>query len=442
LRSLADYAVDGMVPARVVSPASVGELARALKDAHAAGEAVVPWGGGTRMHVGGLLRRYDVAIDLGRLDRVLEHEPGDLTVSVEAGVRVATLQAALRPHGQRLPYDPPFAEVATIGGSLASNALGPLRSGFGGARDLVIGMRVVQADGTVTKSGGKVVKNVSGYDLMRPHIGAFGTLGVIAEVSFKLTPLPAATRTYAAAFDSLDEAQVACEAVLTAPFQPERFTLAAGQAARRSFDASASRSGGDSARCLLALTVAGGAAAVDRMVSETSRIMREAGATRHEVVDETTAQKFWAAVEPDFRTGQLHAPEPDRPALSLRTTLKPVAAFQYLRTIEAEALPPGYRHGWVFQVGFGTVASHVWTAPEGQDQDDSPSTRVARVIELARLAARETGAIVTIERCSTDMKKSTDVWDVSGPVVDLMRNLKAQFDPAGALSPGRFVGGI
>jgi glycolate oxidase FAD binding subunit len=431
-----------MLPARVVLPMSVDELARTLEDAHAAGEAVVPWGGGTRMHVGGRLRRYDVAIDLGRLDRVLEHEPGDLTVTVEAGVRVARLEAVLKPHGQRLPYDPPFADVATIGGSLASNAIGPLRSAFGSVRDLVIGMKVVQADGTVTKSGGKVVKNVSGYDLMRPHIGAFGTLGVIVEVSFKLTPLPHATRTYAAAFDSLEKAKSACEAVLTAPFQPERFTLVAGQASRRGFDDAVSRSGGEAARYWLALTLAGGAAAVDRMVSETNRIVREAGAAWHETVDEITAQKFWTAIETDSRTGQLHAAEPDRPALSLRTTLKPVTAFRYLRTLGAAALFAGYRHDWVFQVGFGTVASHVWTASEGPDQDDSPSTRVTRVIELARSAARETGAILTIERCPTDMKKSTDVWGVSGPVVDLMRNLKSQFDPAGTLNPGRFVGGI
>jgi len=400
----------------------------------------VPWGGGTRMHVGGLLRRYDVAIDLGRLDRILEHEPGDLTVTVEDGVRVATLQAALRPHGQRLPYDPPFADVATIGGSLASNAVGPLRSAFGGVRDLVIGMKVVQADGTVTKSGGKVVKNVSGYDLMRPHIGAFGTLGAIAEVSFKLTPLPEATRTYAAAFDSLDEAQVACEAVLTAPFQPERFTLAAGHTPARAIGAEVAGSGGVPGRYWLALILAGGAASVDRMVSEASRIIREAGAAWHGVVDEAAASSFWRANEPDSWIGGAARAESDRPVLSLRATIKPLAAFQYLRKVEAEKLPAGYRHDWVFHVGFGTVTSHLWMVPDRFDHGDS--AWLIRTVELARSAAREAGATVTTEGCPADMKKSIDVWGVSGPVVDLMRSLKSQFDPAGTLNPGRFVGGI
>jgi glycolate oxidase FAD binding subunit len=435
LKPLSAYAVDGALPRRVVSPASVDELARALRDTHTAGEAVVPWGGGTRIHVGGIPRRYDVAVDLAGLDRVLEHEPGDLTVTVQAGVRVATLQALLETHGQRLAYDPPFPEAATIGGSLASNAVGPLASAFGGVRDLVIGMKVVQADGTVTKSGGKVVKNVSGYDLMRPHIGAFGTLGVIAEASFKLTPLPHATRTYAAAFDSLERAKMACEAVLTAPFQPERFTLAVGPAVARAVAAGRSGLNGGAGRHWLVLTLAAGASAVGRMVSEASRIMREAGAAWHEVVDEAAAGRFWTAIEPD-------GGEAGFPALSLRTTLKPVAAFQYLQTIENETSTAraSFRHDWVLQVGFGTVVSHLWTTPGRPDKGDS--ALLVRTIELARSAARDAGVTLTVERCPAETKRLVDVWGVSGPALDLMRSLKSQFDPAGTLGPGRFVGGI
>ena len=205
------FEVDGLSPDRVERPASVDELSRIIADANAAGAAVIPWGGGTRMSLGNSPERYDVAVDLTGISGIVEYEPADLTIVVSGGTTVAELQTLLGESGQRLDFDPPEPAAATIGGSLASNAVGPLRSSVGGVRDLAIGLQVVEADGAVTKSGGRVVKNVQGFDLVRLHIGALGTLGIITEVAFKVAPFPADTQTVAGWFDGLDAARDSVE---------------------------------------------------------------------------------------------------------------------------------------------------------------------------------------------------------------------------------------
>lgn len=435
-RSPAEYVVDGMAPSRVLSPSNIDDLASLLRQAHQASEAVIPWGGGTRMHIGGVPRKYDMAVDLTRLDGIVEYEPADLTVIVEAGIRLATLQRQLASHGQRLPFDPPFPERATVGGSLASNAVGPLRSGFGGIRDLVIGMKVVHADGVVTKSGGKVVKNVSGYDLMRPHIGAFGTLGVIAEVAFKLVPLPAATVTYAASFGSLESARGACETLLRAPFQPERFTLWSGRRATR---AAAQLPGGPKATSpdvsLLILTLSAGRAAVERMVDETRKVVIQSSATWHGAVDEQDADRLWSALEPA---------QPDIPTLTARATLKPLAGFDYLGSLANAAVARGALNlDAVFHVGFGTVLAH-WSVAQGPASPAGGENLEAtsRAIEVCTSAISAHGVVAVLERCPAELKPRVNVWGEPGPAIEIMRNMKHQFDPEGTLNPGRFVGGI
>ena len=184
------YEIDGMQPRFAARPNDIGGVSEAMRFAHEQGLAVVPWGGGTRMALGNVPDRYDLALDMTGLDRMMDHTPGDLTATAGAGMTIAALQESLGHHGQILAVDPPLPERATLGGTMAVGWSGPFKWQFGSIRDVVIGMKVVQADGTVTKSGGQVVKNVSGFDMARLHIGALGTLGVIVEVSLKLTPRP------------------------------------------------------------------------------------------------------------------------------------------------------------------------------------------------------------------------------------------------------------
>jgi len=184
------FAVDEHTPPYVALPTTIDELARCVAAAHAADLAVIPAGNGSQLHVGRAPTRYDLALSTQKLTRVLAHEAADMTVTVEAGITLAQLNALLASAGQRLPLDPPHPELTTIGGLIATDACGPLRLAHGKVRDLLIGVTVVLADGTPTHGGGRVVKNVAGYDLMKLFTGSFGTLGIVVEATFKLRPLP------------------------------------------------------------------------------------------------------------------------------------------------------------------------------------------------------------------------------------------------------------
>src|SRR3954464_14425830 len=192
----------------------------------------IPWGGGTRISLGFPPRAADLVVQTAKLNEIVEYEPADLTVTVQAGMRMAELQARLRAEGQMLALDPAAADRATIGGLIAANASGPLRLLYGTARDLVIGTRVVNADGVISKAGGRVVKNVAGYDLNKLYVGSLGTVGVIVELSFKLHPLPQAQGLLLASFGSAEDAAGTIAALMRSPLGPGAIeVLDAGAAA-------------------------------------------------------------------------------------------------------------------------------------------------------------------------------------------------------------------
>src|SRR6266404_1722247 len=209
----ASDAVAGIPPSHVVEPGNEQELARVLKLANAAGLALIPRGGGTKLGWGNRPTHADAILSTARMCRVIEHAWADLTVSVEAGCTIAKLQETVAKHGQRLALDPLWPESATVGGMLSTNDSGALRLRFGSLRDLVIGVTVALADGTVASSGGKVVKNVAGYDLPKLMTGAFGTLGVITRAIFRLHPLPKETRTISCVTSNAVEAQQVVHAI-------------------------------------------------------------------------------------------------------------------------------------------------------------------------------------------------------------------------------------
>ena len=193
--------VDGLTPRRVETPSTAEEVAEVLRLAARADEAVVPVGGGRALGLGDPLERFDVALETRRLNRVVEMSPADMTVSVDAGITVEDLNAELAKVGQFVPVDPFNAPGHTVGGVLAAGLSGPLRMRFGSPREFVIGLRVALPDGRLASSGGRVVKNVSGYDLNKLHQGALGSMGVIVSASFKVFPRPLHEVTLVAAFE-------------------------------------------------------------------------------------------------------------------------------------------------------------------------------------------------------------------------------------------------
>ena len=202
----AAYAIDGVTPDRAWRPGSAEEVAELLASAAAAGQVVAPQGGRSALALGRPLDRYDVALDLSGLDRTVAYEPDDLTVTIEAGTSLRSLQSMLAEYGQYLPIDPPPDGRVSIGGLLATARPGAWRGQLPAARDLLLGATVAMPSGELVRSGGRVVKNVSGYDLHRLHTGALGVFGVIVEASFKLATLPPGTRSLAVPRERLEDA--------------------------------------------------------------------------------------------------------------------------------------------------------------------------------------------------------------------------------------------
>jgi glycolate dehydrogenase FAD-binding subunit len=191
----AAHLIDGKQPKLVCRPQSVEQIAAALRLCSEAEAAVIPRGGGTAMAIGNLPRRADVVIETGKLNHVIEHDHANLTATVQSGITLNAVQTSLAPEKQFVPLDAPFPERATIGGIVTTNLNGPRRSYYGSVRDLVIGMRVVLASGEQIKAGGKVVKNVAGYDMCKLFVGSLGTLGIVTEVTLRMAPIAERTAT-------------------------------------------------------------------------------------------------------------------------------------------------------------------------------------------------------------------------------------------------------
>jgi glycolate dehydrogenase FAD-binding subunit len=224
-RACAAWRVDGMTPSCIVYPGSVGQVAEMLKCASEHELAVIPVGGGTKLETGNPPRKYDIALSLRELNKVRYYEPPDLTVGVEAGMTLDDFENLVNRDGLWLPLDPPGGGQGTIGGIVATNASGPMRHFYGAPRDMVLGMRIATTDGKLIKTGGRVVKNVAGYDLGKLLIGSYGTLGIIVEVNFKLYPIPAERRTFVLQAGTLGIARDLRRSILNSPIEPLSMVL-------------------------------------------------------------------------------------------------------------------------------------------------------------------------------------------------------------------------
>src|SRR5262245_24526422 len=280
----APYIVDGRTPDAVVVPGTKEEVAAVVVAAAEAGVPILPWGGGTRMSLGAPPPRLGVVLVLRRLNKLIEHEPGDLTTTAEAGITMTALQGELGKRGQWLSLDPAQADKATLGGVLSSNDAGPRRHLYGSCRDLLIGLTVITASGATVKGGGKVVKNVAGYDLPKLFIGAFGTLGVIVEATVKLRPRPDADRLVIVRFGHLKEAGAAARAVMSSDLLPSALDLV---------DAEACKSLGQPGEAALLIGVDGIPEQVEWQCAEAERLLRPQGLVDARVLDGGARDAMW-----------------------------------------------------------------------------------------------------------------------------------------------------
>jgi len=408
-------AVAGVQPRFVAAPASSEEAGTLLRAAARLGLRVVPRGTGSRVHWGYPPSGCDLVLDTTRLDRVVEHAAGDLVATVQAGVRLDRLAEVLSAARQRLALDPPGG--GTVGGVLATAAAGPLRLRYGTPRDLLIGITVVRADGTVAKSGGKVVKNVAGYDIGKLFAGSRGTLGLITQATFRLHPLPAGTAYVTA--ECADTA-AACQVIAQAMASPASPVAAeidwpdANTPVSAGFALEGDPSGVGERAVALSGLLACDAAKVSLSAEPPS--WWGAGAA---------AQRDGTVLQIGFWPGDLGA------------TLAAIRA-----AAEAAGLNPA--------VGGSAAAGVIYASVPDCADPGAVAALVAvlrqtvgngRSAERGRSGGPPARANVVVLRAPAEVGKLVDLF---GPVpsLALMRAIKKQFDPAGTMSPGRFAGGI
>lgn len=400
----ARYAVQGVVPGCVVAPGSVEELGRVMQVATELRAATVPWGGGTQQNIGNAPQQIDLLVRTERLDRVLIHEPDDLTISVEAGMSMQALQTHLARHGQMLPLDPPLPERATVGGLIATATDGPRRLGYGTLRDLLIGISVVEASGRVSRGGGMVVKNVSGFDMMKLYLGSFGTLAVVASANFKLLPLPRFRATQRCTFQSAEAAWRFADALHETQLTPTAAEYLNGPAL--------AALGMDGA-CGMLVRAEGIEAAVERHMRDLAALAAQHGAAAERMDDDS---RLWARVADLPQTADIAHDE-----AVIKATMLPGDTAASVERLEA----------WGQRAGSAPIISA--RALNG--------VIYARLRPVGEAQMAELAALPGLRWIAAGVPHGPR-WGAAPSTIATMQRIKREFDPLNLLNAGRFVAGL
>ena len=400
--------VDGKQPAVICSPNNAAQVCAVLRLCAESDAAVTARGGGTAMTIGNSPTRVDVIIDVSRMNRLIEHDDANLTATVDAGIRIDHLQQVVAQRNQFLPFEPPSTLRASVGGTIAANLNGSRRSYYGNVRDLVIGMRVALADGEHIKAGGKVVKNVAGYDMCKLLVGSFGTLGIITEATVRMAPLPETSATILASASLAQTLELVRE-LSRSLLLPTAVSVTDGVL---SADNSAPHNWRIAIRC------EGFSETVARQTGELTAMARRVNLSA-EVLDTAAQQSCWRQIA-DFPLCN------DRLVYRITVPRSSVAAL--MTFIDAvQSFSP--------TVLCDPSVAVIWIAT-------TPNIEAARAFaELRSLAEEQRGHAVMF--CApAELKRNIDVWGTAPPAISLMREVKRQFDPRAILNPGRFIGGI
>jgi glycolate oxidase FAD binding subunit len=393
----------------LIFPHTVETLAAIVKQAQQQQWQILPCGNGSKLDWGGLAKEVELVVSTQKLNRIIEHAVGDLTVTVEAGVKLADLQAALQPTGQFLPIDPAFSETATIGGIVATGDSGSWRQRYGGIRDMVLGLSFVRADGEIAKAGGRVVKNVAGYDLMKLLTGSYGTLGIITQVTFRTYPLPEASATILLTGKG--------EAVATATQTLRNSSLT--PTAADLLSASVIEELAIGKECGLLVRFQTMAESVKKQLAQLEAIARQLDLQISFYRDKDESD-LWQRLPQIIRI-----PSTDT-AIICKIGVVPsasVAVLQELTTITAS------RGLGMIHTGSGIGILQF----KSEDRNG---------IEEMRSLCQQHRGFLTILTAPKSIKQQLDPWSYTGNALEMMRTIKQKFDPQNILSPGRFVGGI
>lgn len=397
--------VDGRVPQWVARPGSIEDVQAVVRFAARHRLALIPTGIGGHLDMGGRARAADIVLSLDRLDRVVDHVAGDMTVTVQAGCSLSALDEQLAETGQWLPLDPPFGAETSVGGLVATNLSGPLRASLGTIRDAILGITTVAGDGRVVHGGGRVVKNVAGYDLPRLHVGAFGTLGVIVEATFKVRPR--AEREAALRFDCADAGEAMSRALALRdrawPAWLEVVAPGVLPAARTEHDCGAA----------LVAGFLGSDVEVEAALRQATDLL---GAATELVPDANDAQDLRQRIA-DCARG----------AAVLRAAVLPTDLGALLAQLPVRDDLPWHAHATVGTVRIGVR---------------DPEAVVERLRVLRPIAEARGGSVI-VERATPAVKQSVEgglgLWGAPPGGIEQMRGIRKALDPEGILAPGRSV---
>ncbi len=392
--------VCGVTPELYIEPANETELSHVLQYANQNGLRVSPRGAGTKADWGISPKSIDLMISTARFSRILEHAPGDMTVTVESGVTISQLQIALLQHRQRLALDPLWPDCATVGGIVATNDTGALRIRYGSVRDLIIGLTVVLPDGTIAMSGGKVVKNVAGYDLPKLMTGAFGTLGFITKAVFRLHPMSESTQTLTFVFIDREQANEFMLAIT------DSVVVATGLQLRT----------GSTSETFVDIRIDGIVAGIE---SQTNVVLKLAG----------DAKRLQPAGDPWQAREDLWINSDS--AIICKLSMLP---SQLSATAEFAREALSDNADWsLLMHSTGLAYLRI---------DASDCTHLADFVSSIRDFLASTGGTAVLLKAPAALRQQVDVWGDPGTALPLMMRIKHQFDPLGILNRGRFVGGI
>jgi len=452
---LAKHAVDNLRPWAVIFPRNAREASEVVRMARWEDLSLVPWGSGTKIGMGNVPSRLDLVISSGRMDHMLDVDTANLTITVEAGVRFRDIQARLATEEDRcylpledlskdqdelicsdrsnsgcfLPMDPPFSDSATIGGIVAANSSGPRRLLYRFPRDLLLGVRFVAPNGDLVGTGGKTVKNVSGYDISKLMVGSYGSLGFICEMTFKLLPLPERMETVLLFFESFDRASALADAILETPLVPAAVEILNRSACEML--PCGDREGIDRAPYGVAVAMEAFEPAVERMRNEVLDMGKGLGAKEDICFSEDDHRRFWLAVS------HLQAAAEQRFSRAVTgKLLYPISLTGEVVGIAEKALcDRGVDHTLLVHAGTGAC---VITLPGDPSEDRGKGAAVSLLHDLLA-HCRRSGGNLMVESAPWDLKPRLKMWGEPGPDLPVMERIKRELDPAHIFSPGRFV---
>jgi glycolate oxidase FAD binding subunit len=428
-----EFEINGVVPGVMVSPTTPEEVGAVLRLANERGLVVAPAGGLTKQQIGGVPERVDILLSTARMNKIEQYDPGDLTISVAAGMPFAAMQRELAEHHQWVPCDAAELERTTIGGLLATGAAGPLKSTFGHMRDFCIGVQFVTADGKVAKGGGRVVKNVAGYDLMKLLTGSYGSLAVITRVNFKVFPRPRQTRTFACSFTSLDEALKFRTRIFGSPLTPMCLEIISPRAPEYLRDAGAVHDPDDYApehpvslpavEWQIVLRATGS----DNVLA---RYSRELGSAVTRTLEGAEENRFWNWIS-HFEQSVLAR---HRNAMVMYTHLPIQNVGPALQALERTA--PDYN---LIPAAVGrAVTGNLVLAFVPLSVDPPSAMQYANCVSAFR-GLLPLGSSAEVAQCPKEAKPHFDVWGTTPTDVKMMRAVKRAIDPNNILNRGRFI---